>query len=145
MGKSKKRRIGSSEDDYTLQLETRVKTLESNFKEISTLLEKLRERDEKIAELEAKLDAVKCQNCEEKCSISQSPEPAVPDVSTDKIAEKDCLIVGDSIATSLDPKLLDPNADITVHSVHSGSPLLSRRTLRKKLNSSEFSFILEQI
>ena len=88
MGKSKKRRIGSSYDEYTLQLETRVKTLETNFKEIATLLEKLRERDEKIAELEAKLDAVKCSKCEESCSASQSPEPSLPVVSSNEIAEK---------------------------------------------------------
>lgn len=122
MGRSKKRRIGSSEDEYTLQLETRVKTLETNFKEIATLLEKLRERDEKIAELEAKLDAVKCSKCEESCSTSQSPEPSLPVVSSNEIAEKDCLIIGDSIAASLDPELLDPKADITVHSVHGGTP-----------------------
>ena len=36
-----------------------------------------------------------------------------------KLLKKDCLIIGDSIAASLDPsldpKLLDPKADITVH------------------------------
>ena len=118
MGRQKKRRIGSSDDDYTLQLESRVKTLESNFKEITALLEKLRERDERIADLEAQLETKNCSNCS-----SDAQPVSVPDVSDNEtIIEKDCLIIGDSLASSLDPKLLDPKSDITVHSVHGGTP-----------------------
>ena len=50
MGRQKKRIIGSSDDDYTLQLESRVK------KAVSALLEKLWERDAQIADLEAELE-----------------------------------------------------------------------------------------
>ena len=133
----KRMRIGS--DEYTIQLEARVNTLEISMKDFVVLVEKLKEKDDRIAELEAQLK-MKC-NCESPAdttvNVTEDHEPS-PD-----FVKKDVLIIGDSIADSLDPEFLDPASDTTVHAVHGGMPLDILETFRKRFSkTTKFKRIL---
>ena len=114
MGKKseKRRRIGS-DDEYTIQLESRVKALEDL---VGGFLNSLKEKDARIAQLEAQLS-------------QRSPDTADLNSADDATAafpsspiEKDTLVIGDSLADSLDPESINPNGDTTIHAVHGGTP-----------------------
>ena len=59
MGRAKKRtRIGS--DEYTIEMESRVKLLEETITNFGNILEEMKQKDVKIAELEAELKSRTC-------------------------------------------------------------------------------------
>ena len=80
---------------------------------VSGFLTSLKEKDERIAQLEAQLS-------------QQSPDPAGKNSDTATLPStpvvKDTLIIGDSLADSLNPESINPNGDTTVHAVHGGTP-----------------------
>ena len=111
MGKKseKRRRIGS-DDEYTIQLESRVKALEDM---VGGFLSSLKEKDARIAQLEAQLS--------QRSPDGTNSADAIADLPSTHI-EKDTLIIGDSLADSLDPESINPNGDTTAHAVHGGTP-----------------------
>ena len=142
MGKSKKRRIGS--DDYTIDLERRVLETEKAIAELSAMFnEKLKEKDEKIAQLEAEIAELRS---------FRNGGPVLDDVDVsvidtlvtneEVITEHDLLIIGDSIVDSVDPVASNPNGGSTVVCVRGGTPRDILEMYRKTTQTKKFKRVI---
>ena len=77
-----KKRARISSDEYTIELESRVKSLELMMKDFMSVMESIKEKDARISELEAQLTAKTC-SCSSNVteSVTESVATAEPDVS----------------------------------------------------------------
>ena len=145
MGRSKKRRIGS--DDYTLDLEKRVLETERSIAELTKIFnETLKEKDEKIANLEAEiadLRGVKNGGIVLDNVCVGVSDDGVDTVTNEKeVTEHDLLIIGASIVDSVDPVASNPNGGSTVVCVRGGSPRDILEMYRKTLQTKKFKRVI---
>lgn len=119
MTNKKRLRVGS--DEYTIDLERRVNSVEAQMKDF---LDLLREKDNRITELEAQLKEKSC-SCETKPNVSESADtvPAITeDAEESPVEDHDCLVLTDSLGNSLDPTIINPEGGTTVVCVRGGTP-----------------------
>ena len=128
----KRVRIGS--DEYTLELETRVKNLESFMESFESLI---KEKDAKIAELEAQLN--------DKSSCTCNADSVVEAVPSKDRAEHDCLIIGDSIVDSLDPAVLNPNGGTRVVCVRGAVPSDISTAFKKEILDKTYKKVIVHV
>lgn len=147
---TKKRRLGS--DEYTIDLEKRVLDMEQTVAKLTKLYEELKEKNERIAELEIENRELKMmneKNCLNNLASGDEVNGGVEGVTREgelnvpvEIVEKDLLIIGDSIVDSVDPLLSNPDGGSTVVCVRGATPKDILAEFEKQLESKRFKRII---